>query len=225
MQDHVDEQVRQLKHRHGKLSEIKWREINVTLAEDLLNLFLATPELLFGCVAISTRSICITEDFAGSKELALYRFYHELLTRELLRNCGHKIYIDQIGTRRVWLPGVQATLARARPDCTIYSVDELDSKASLYIQFVDVLTGLVQSALNGRVSTEDRRYRLVSHCEKHVGNVFTGDPFVTRKFSVHILSNMEHLALDSKSRSSQFDVSRALFEASTKRPCRKGAQI
>lgn len=156
--------------RYRLTAEMKWTKVSRALLpayRDFVDCFVADAELSFRCIVIDTQIVDYALFHRGDAELGFYKFYYQLISRNLEPDNSYWLYTDERQNRksnrlevlrlvvnRWWRKQADAEPLRA--------VEPRRSHSEDAIQLADVLLGAIAYAWNQRGGSQ-AKLDLVQH--------------------------------------------------------------
>lgn len=151
----LKEQIKALKSRHQFNVEIKWTKISYKMLDfykELLDLFVNYQEFhFFKAIVVDTQKINF-EYHQNNSDIGFYKFYYQVLVHKMntaTRHNDYYIYVDD-KTNKVYkpLPLLKKILNNAIYTGEVKLIEPKQSFENLFLQYVDVLIGLVSYGYN-----------------------------------------------------------------------------
>ncbi|MCF6309617.1 MAG: DUF3800 domain-containing protein [Sulfurimonas sp.] len=148
-------QIKELKEKHNFNVEIKWTKISYKMLDfykELVDIFVDYQEFhFFKAIVVDTSKINF-EYHQNNSDIGFYKFYYQVLVHKMNTASHHNdyyVYVDD-KTNKVYkpLPLLKKVLNNAIYTGNIKLIEPRDSFENLFIQYVDVLIGLVSYGYN-----------------------------------------------------------------------------
>jgi hypothetical protein len=149
------QRIKALKEAHGFNVEIKWTKISQKMLpfyKELVDLFVEYEEFkFFKAIVVDTIKINF-EYHQNNSDIGFYKFYYQVLVHKMNTATIHHeyyVYVDD-KTNKVYkpLPLLKKVLNNSIYIGEVKIVEPRDSFENLFIQYVDVLIGLVSYGYN-----------------------------------------------------------------------------
>lgn len=168
----IKRQIGALKEQYDFHHEIKWAKVHggkMEFYKALVNLFLASEELRFRCIAVDGDKVDMVRFHQDDQELGFYKFYYQMVKHWLDDFNEYRIFCDE-KTNRVGdrLETLRRTLDCANLTSTVRSVQALPSHEVVLIQLADFLLGMVSARLNESVAKGARKDLLIQYLEQEL---------------------------------------------------------
>jgi len=153
--DRLKNRIKELKQKHNFRVEIKWTKISYKMLDfykELIDLFADYQDFhFFKAIVVDTSKINF-EYHQNNSDIGFYKFYYQVLVHKMNTATKHNeyyIYVDD-KTNKVYrpLPLLKKILGNAIYAGEIKLIEPRDSFENLFIQYVDVLIGLVSYGYN-----------------------------------------------------------------------------
>ncbi len=147
--------IKEAKKRHGFNVEIKWTKISYKMLDfykELVDIFAEFEEFhFFRAIVIDTCKINF-EYHQNNSDIGFYKFYYQMLVHKMNTASIHNhyyVYVDD-KTNKVYkpLPLLKKVLNNAIYTGDVKLIEPRNSYENLFIQYVDVLIGLVSYGYN-----------------------------------------------------------------------------
>ena len=158
--DNLKNQIKALKKKHNFNVEIKWTKISYKMLgfyKELIDLFVVYQGFhFFKAIVVDTAKINF-EYHQNNSDIGFYKFYYQVLVHKMNTASNHHdyyIYVDD-KTNKVYKPlsMLKKVLNNAVYTGNVKLIEPRDSFENLFIQYVDVLIGLVSYGYN----TKDKK--------------------------------------------------------------------
>lgn len=161
---------------HRLTAEMKWVKVSqtkLTAYQDFLDVFWQIPELFFKCIVIDTHELDYRKFHKGDKELGFYKFYYQLISRNLLADNLYWLYTDERNNRKsTRLETLKVVTNRwwhkqggVEP---LQNIEPRRSHAEDFIQLADLLLGAFAYAWNQR-KENPAKLALCAHIAARLG--------------------------------------------------------
>ena len=153
--DRLKTSIKELKVKHNFGVEIKWTKISYKMLDfykELIDLFTDYQDFhFFKAIVVDTSKINF-EYHQNNSDIGFYKFYYQVLVHKMNTTTKHHeyyIYVDD-KTNKVYkpLPLLKKILSNATYTGEIKLIEPRNSFENLFIQYVDVLIGLVSYGYN-----------------------------------------------------------------------------
>jgi len=166
----------EIRTRRSLRAEIKWAKVSWTMLpayQDWVDVFFAFPDLSFKCIVIDTGILDYQAFHRGDKELGFYKFYYQLVSRNLIPGNLYWLFTDERKNRKPYrLAVLKLTVnrwwqkrAHVEP---LRNVEPRRSHDEDLIQLTDVLLGAMAYAWNKRAESE-AKLSLIAHIAQRLG--------------------------------------------------------
>jgi hypothetical protein len=162
--------------RHNLLAEMKWTKVSQTMLpayKDFVDVFFAEPALAFKCIVLDTRILDYETFHRGDEELGFYKFYFQLVSRNLTPGNLYWLFTDERKNRKPYrLAVLKLTVNRwwkKRADVEpLHNVEPRRSHGEDLIQLTDILLGATAYAWNERMGSR-AKLSLIAHIAQRLG--------------------------------------------------------
>jgi hypothetical protein len=141
--------IRQIKEEHGVLSEVKWSKLSKSaypLYNELIDYFFAT-DLQYRAIVIDKTKLRHA-DFSQDHDDFYYKMYFQLLSKKLVPEYGHNIYLDIKDTQSAKkVNGLRSFLSSNL--IQVRNLQNIRSHESELMQLADIITGALSYHLRG----------------------------------------------------------------------------
>ena len=191
--DAFKEAIHRLRDKHKVGGEFKWQKVSPSrfhFYKDLVDwYFVQGDNLRFRCIAVDRQKIDLLRFHENDQELGFYKFYYQMLHHWIGDFNEYVVFCDfKSNRRRDRLHVLQQCLARSNLSSEVVNVQAVRSKESVFIQLVDVLTGIATARLNGIIASGSAKARIVAHLEKHLpGGRIIHTSKSEKKFNVFVI--------------------------------------
>lgn len=153
--DSLKNQIKALKEKYNFNVEIKWTKISYKMLDfykELVDLFVDREEFhFFKAIVVDTSKVNF-EYHQNNSDIGFYKFYYQVLVHKMNTASGHHdyyVYVDD-KTNKVYkpLPLLKKVLNNAIYAGNVKLIEPRNSFENLFIQYVDVLIGLVSYGYN-----------------------------------------------------------------------------
>ena len=197
IRDSVKTAIQELRLQHHVFGEVKWGTVSSNKLDfyiDLVDLFFSLDDVTFRSIVIDASKVCNNVYNNNDHELGYYKFYYQLLVHWLFYQHSYWIYTDQKTnrerkrlqeTKRIVNLGFNGT----NP---IESIQAIDSKESLIMQWQNVIMGAVGYRFNfpnGGLSSA--KNAIVNRIEHNLGHKIMPTTSGVKKFNVFAISLRE----------------------------------
>lgn len=166
----------QVRSQHNLGAEMKWTKVSENMLpsyKDFVDVFFTEPSLAFKCIVIDTKLLDYKTFHKGDEELGFYKFYYQLISRNLFPENLYRLFTDERSNRKsTRLEVLKITVNRwwkkrnnVEP---LRSVEPRRSHDEDLIQLADVMLGAFAYAWNG-YKTSEAKLALVSHIAARLG--------------------------------------------------------
>jgi len=147
--------IKDLKKKHGFGVEIKWTKISYKMLDfykELIDIFADYRDFhFFKAIVVDTKKINF-KYHQDNSDIGFYKFYYQVLVHKMntaTKDHIYYIYVDD-KTNKVHrpLPLLKEILNNATYSAKVELIEPRDSFENLFIQYVDVLIGLVSYGYN-----------------------------------------------------------------------------
>ena len=154
--DRLKNSIKELKQKHNFNVEIKWTKISYKMLDfykELIDLFANYQDFhFFKAIVVDTSKINLNKYHQNNSDIGFYKFYYQVLVHKMntaTRYNEYYIYVDD-KTNKVYkpLPLLKKILNSAIYTGEIKLIEPRNSFENLFIQYVDVLIGLVSYGYN-----------------------------------------------------------------------------
>jgi len=170
--DIVKNKIKTLKKKHNFTVEIKWTKISYKMLDfykELVDIFVDLEEFhFFKAIVVDTEKINF-EYHQNNSDIGFYKFYYQVLVHKMNSASNfhnYYIYVDD-KTNKVYkpLPLLKKILNNAIYSGNIELIEPRNSYENIFIQYVDVLIGLVSYGYNTKQMRGAKKelYEYVSH--------------------------------------------------------------
>ncbi len=187
--DELKSMIHILRDRFKVGGEFKWGKVSPSrepFYQALIDLFMnQSDDLRFRCIAVKRNQVDLIRYHKGDQELGFYKFYYQLLHHWILDFNEYRVICDHKTNRdRTRLHALQNCLSNANLSSKIAGVQAIRSEESVLLQFADLLTSAAAARLNGSLSTETAKGRLIDSLEKQLSRRIAPTPKSESKFNV-----------------------------------------
>lgn len=153
--DDLKNKIKALKEKHNFSVEIKWTKISYKMFDfykELVDLFVDMKEFhFFKAIVVDTSKVNF-EYHQNNSDIGFYKFYYQVLVHKMNTASHHNdyyVYVDD-KTNKVYkpLPLLKKVLNNAIYAGNVKLIEPRDSFENLFIQYVDVLIGIVSYGYN-----------------------------------------------------------------------------
>lgn len=165
--------VKELKQKYNFTVEIKWTKISYKMLDfykELIDIFVEYKKFhFFKAIVVDTSKINF-EYHQNNSDIGFYKFYYQVLVHKMntaTRHNEYYIYVDD-KTNKVYkpLPLLKKVLNNAIYIGEVKLIEPRDSFENLFIQYVDVLIGLVSYGYNTKEQKGAKKELYDYACEK-----------------------------------------------------------
>jgi hypothetical protein len=161
---------------HGLRREMKWIKVSRCMLpayREFVDTFFAIQGVTFKCIVLDTRIIDYDAFHKGDKELGFYKFYFQLISRNMQPGNLYWLYPDDRNNRKgSRLPALKIITnrwcAKRMGVEPLRNVEAKKSHDEDLLQLADVLVGACAYAWNER-SESEAKLDLQYHIEKRLG--------------------------------------------------------
>lgn len=182
----IKRNIQRLKEKHQLNNEFKWKNVSPSKVDfylDLIDLFFENPDMRFRCIVIDSPKVDLNKFHNSDQELGFYKFYYQLIYHWLHGNKEYSIFLDYKKNKdRNRLTTLKDVLNNASM-AYIENVQAIESKHSLLIQLVDVLTGAVGYKFN-EYNTSSSKTAVIKRIEGYLGHEIQPTHKYQSKFNV-----------------------------------------
>lgn len=153
--DEFKQKIKQLKIKHNFTVEIKWTKISYKMLnfyKELIDIFANYEDFhFFKAIVVDTSKINF-EYHQNNSDIGFYKFYYQVLVHKMntaSKNNDYYVYVDD-KTNKVYkpLPLLKQVLNNAIYTGNVKLIEPQNSFENSFIQYVDVLIGLVSYGYN-----------------------------------------------------------------------------
>jgi len=171
--DELKQKIKQLKKKYNFNVEIKWTKISykmINFYKELLDIFVEYKEFhFFKAIVVDTSKINF-EYHQNNSDIGFYKFYYQVLVHKMNTASKHHdyyVYVDD-KTNKIHkpLPLLKKVLNNAIYIGNVKLIEPKDSFENLFIQYVDVLIGLVSYGYNMREKKGAKKELYDYACDK-----------------------------------------------------------
>lgn len=182
-------EIHALGNKHKIGNEFKWQKVvpsKLDFYMDLIDWFFdKKDQLRFRCIAVDHSSVDLQSYHLSDQELGFYKFYYQLLHHWIEDFNEYNVFVDfKMNRRRDRLLDLRNCLANANLSSKVNSVQAVESKKTILLQLVDVLTGISAYRLNGEINFKSAKYSLLLKCEELLGKQISNTAKSVHKFNV-----------------------------------------
>jgi hypothetical protein len=174
----------------GKIGgELKWSKVShsrLAAYESLMDWFFGAGEnLRFRAIVVDRTKVDLVKFHNGDGELGFYKFYYQLLHHWILDQNDYTIFCDLKRNREQdRLHVLQKVLNRSNLTSDISTVQGIESKQSVLIQAVDVLTGAIAAKFNQSAAAGTAKSGIIERIESKIRHPIRHTPMGERKFNI-----------------------------------------
>ena len=173
--DDIKSKIKEAKQKHNFGVEIKWTKISYKMLDfykELIDIFASYQEFhFFKAIVVDTSKVNF-EYHQNNSDIGFYKFYYQVLVHKMNTASSHHdyfVYVDD-KTNKVYkpLPLLKKVLNNALYAGNVKLIEPRDSFENLFIQYVDVLIGLVSYGYNTR-EMKGAKAELYDYASKRLG--------------------------------------------------------
>ena len=161
--------------KHQLRAEMKWTKVTDKMLRaymDFVDVFFEQCSMRFKCIVLDTRILDYRTYNSGDKELGFYKFYYQLISRNLSPRCEYWLYTDERQNRKPYrLEALKLAVnnwwtskKQVRP---LRHIEPCKSHNDDIMQLADILLGAIASAWNERKGRESKKL-LKEHIAQHL---------------------------------------------------------
>ena len=171
--DDIKSKIKEAKQKHNFNVEIKWTKISSKMLDfykELIDIFADYKEFhFFKAIVVDTSKVNF-EYHQNNSDIGFYKFYYQVLVHKMNTASKHHeyyVYVDD-KTNKVYkpLPLLKKVLNNSIYIGEVKIVEPRDSFENLFIQYVDVLIGLVSYGYNTKEKKGVKKELYDYACEK-----------------------------------------------------------
>lgn len=174
-------------------AEMKWTKVSRSKLPEykaFVDVFLDNALISFKCIVVDKHILDYTAFHQGDKELGFYKFYFQLISRNLQPDNLYWLYTDERKNRKPYrLAVLKLTVnrwwAKQAGVTPLRHIEPRRSHDDDLIQVADVLLGAIAYAWNGRRGSE-AKLGLVEHISQRLGWPTLGIATARGMFKVNI---------------------------------------
>lgn len=169
--------------------EFKWQKVSksrLVFYKELISWFFSKEnELRFRCIIINRERVDLVRYHQADQELGFYKFYYQLLHKWILDQNSYKIFCDyKSNRRRDRLHVLRDCLRNSNLTSTVEDVQAVRSNESVFIQLVDVLTGITAAKFNEKAKDSVYKTQLIAHTESLLRCQISPTSLCEKKFNI-----------------------------------------
>ena len=172
----VRDVLTQVRVQHRLRAEMKWTKVSQTMLpayEDFVDVFFAAPRLAFKCIVLDTHIVDYKTFHGGDEELGFYKFYYQLISRNLLPDNLYWLFNDERKNRKPYrLAALKIIVNRwwmRRAEVEpLRNVEARRSHDEDMIQLADILLGAIAYAWNEQRGSP-AKLALMAHIAQRLG--------------------------------------------------------
>lgn len=179
---------------YGLKAEMKWIKVSDKMLRSyraFIDIILLSPDVAFKCIVLDTHIIDYKNYHNGDRDLGFYKFYYQLVSRNLDLENVYWLYTDERTSRQNEpLSTLKSTVnywchQKGAQHDSLRAVEARDSKADDLMQVADVLLGAVGAAWNG-TATNAAKIALMSYIAKAYqrSTLATATPISCRRLNI-----------------------------------------
>jgi hypothetical protein len=178
---HAEDQLRDtllhVREKHHLGAEMKWKKVSqskLVAYKEFVNAYLCAPWVEFKCIVLDTHMINYRDFHNNDKDLGFYKFYFQIISRNLSPYNLYWLYPDDRSNRH---RDSLLTLKRAvngwwrnqgvKPNL-LQAVEPRNSKKDDLLQLADILLGAIASEWNQDASSAGK-LELADYIRSHIG--------------------------------------------------------
>ncbi|MCI0476343.1 MAG: DUF3800 domain-containing protein [Anaerolineales bacterium] len=172
----VRQAIRDVREKHHLRREMKWTKVSATTLscyKDFVDVLFTEPSLTFKCIVIDTHLLDYKTYHKGDEELGFYKFYYQLVSRNLIPGNLYWLYTDERQNRKgsrltVLNLTVNRWWKKKNNVAPLRTIEPRRSHDEDLIQVADVLLGAFAYAWNERAESL-AKLALVEHIARRLG--------------------------------------------------------
>lgn len=182
-------EIHNLRDEHHVGGEFKWQKVSpsrIAFYKELLAWFYSKEkDLRFRCILIDRERVDLDKFHESDQELGFYKFYYQLLHNWMYDQNSYQIFCDyKSNRRRDRLRVLKDCLRHANLTSSIDNVQAVRSNESVFVQLVDVLSGIVAAKFNERGKDSKAKTEIIAHTESLLGCKIAPTNLCEKKFNV-----------------------------------------
>jgi len=166
----------EVRDRHNLQAEMKWTKVSATKLQaykDFIDTFFTDASISFKCIVLDTHILDYKTFHRGDEELGFYKFYFQLVSRNLSIDHLYWLFADERKNRKPYrLVVLRLTVNRwwkKRAELEpLRNVEPRVSHGEDLLQLADVLLGAIAYAWNERKGSQ-AKLALVAHIAQRLG--------------------------------------------------------
>ena len=187
--DKFKQDIHALRNKHKIGREFKWQKVSpskVYFYKELVGWFNAMgKQLRFRCIAVEHEQVNLKLYHNNDQELGFYKFYYQLLHHWIYDFNEYNFFVDYKANRNLCaLSDLKRCLAFSNLSSVVKIVQAVHSKESVFIQLVDVLTGIASYRLNNIIKPNSAKFELICEFERLFGREIRPTYRSEQKFNV-----------------------------------------
>jgi hypothetical protein len=169
----VKDNISKIKNTYKIKGEIKWNKVSPSYYEmykEIIDFFFFAGFIRFRVILVEAEKVNHYYFNREDAELGFYKFYYQLLHHWIFDFNNYNIFLDlKVNRNKGRLKELEKVLRNANITSKIEQVQGLPSEQSIGIQLADVLTGLVASKMNGKLTSPAKQALIEYLEEKYLG--------------------------------------------------------
>ncbi|RIK27381.1 MAG: hypothetical protein DCC52_09420 [Chloroflexi bacterium] len=171
----VRDSIREVRAKHNLRAEMKWTKVSETMLDaykDFVDVFFTANGLTFKCIVVDTRLLDYKTFHKGDKELGFYKFYYQLISRNLLPQHLYWLYTDERKNRKAsrlatLIVTVNRWCMKNKNVAPLRLIEPRRSHDEDFIQSADILLGAFAYVWNGQTGSR-AKLALVEHIARRI---------------------------------------------------------
>ncbi len=197
----ISERLKAIKRKHGFTGELKWTKVStgqISLYEEVLDLFWSDPEFCFRSVVVSDKSKLDHTTFnSGSHDSFYYKMFYQVLRVIITPGEQYVVYMDikdtRSGIRMRHLREVLCSTFHDFDGSMIPKIQHIRSHESQLMQVCDIMIGAV-GYQNRQMTSSKAKLGLVTRIVQAAGQQLDQtSPLSNRKFNIFIFDPSDGL--------------------------------
>lgn len=196
----INDEIRQIKEKHGISTEMKWVKVSRNKEQtymDLINYFFEKPELRFRILVIDNKQDIDHDAYGQDHNIWYYKMYYHMLNPIISPSNSYYIYLDKKDTRtKSRVHELWDVLTNKKHDYThtvIPRIQVIQSHEVEIMQLVDIIMGAVSYEIRG-LDTMQTKLNLAALIKANTGRTSLryNSTLASEKF------NLFHLQLEKR---------------------------
>lgn len=171
----VRDSIREVRAQHNLRAEMKWTKVSETMLaayKDFVDVFFKADALAFKCIVVDTRLLDYKAFHKGDKELGFYKFYFQLISRNLFPQNLYWLYTDERKNRKssrlaTLIVTVNRWCMKNKKVAPLRLIEPRRSHNEDFIQLADILLGAIAYVWNGQTGSR-AKLALVEHIARRI---------------------------------------------------------